>query len=184
MSSTRWAARDALLLSRSTLSDTLSVYSSSFSSLFSSRLADAPSDNTLHSSLTLSTEICEHIIDILAEDLANSYPPKRNRVLSACALTCRSWYPRSRLHLYSTAHVDIRQIKTFVASLTLNPSNGHLVQHLNLRSIQNPKHQNGLVLIPAQLPDMLPNLQLVGTILSSHSQPHESTVLCLGYHDS
>lgn len=101
----------------------------------------------------------QYIIDILAQDLQGGFFFfSRNRALAACALTSRSWSPRSRLHLYSSAHVTTRQIKRFIESLTLNPSSGHLVRHLELCGNQEPAYQNELILVPVELPHKIPNV--------------------------
>lgn len=122
---------------------------------------------------TLSIEVCEHIIDILAQDLG--YCEGDQETLVACALTCRSWYPRSRLRLYSSVHLDTRQIKAFIASVTSKPSNGRFVRHLELYGISTkPEDQADLILVPVQLPDRLPNLIHISFYRIKFSVPHSS----------
>lgn len=121
---------------------------------------------------TLSVEVCEHIIDIVAQTLHWS---ERRRILSACALITRSWYPRSRLHLYSSVYLNTYQIKVFIASVTLNPSNGRLVRQLDLQGTNGkPKDQNDLILVPVQLPDRLPNLVHISFNYINFAIPHSS----------
>lgn len=121
-----------------------------------SRSSSSTPSHTMPKPTTLSIELCEHIIDILTQDID---PHDRRQTLAACALTCRSWVRRSRLHLYSLGFVDTRQIKAFIASVTLNPSNGRFVRHLYLRGNDNrPEDQIDLILVPVQLPHKLPNL--------------------------
>lgn len=105
---------------------------------------------------TLSTEIWEHIIDILSQTLGWD---GRKQALFACGLTCRSWYPRSCLHLYSSVYLRTLKIKAFITSVTLNPSNGCLVRHLDLQGTYGKlEHQTDLILVSVLLLDRLPNL--------------------------
>lgn len=50
----------------------------------------------------LPTELCEHIIDwVAARYDPDDWNWKIQRTLSACALVCRAWLHRARMHLYS-----------------------------------------------------------------------------------
>lgn len=113
-------------------------------------------NHTMSKPTTLSVEVWEHIIDIVSQTFLQF---SRRQTLSACALTCRSWVPRSRLHLYSSVFLDTDQIKAFIVSMALNPSNGRFVRRLVLRgTYDRPKRQADLILVPVRLPDRLPNL--------------------------
>lgn len=136
------------------------------------------------SSLTLATEICEQIVDILSQDMAKYNSSFRNRTLSACALTSPSWLPRSRLHLYSSVYLDTHQIKSFIASLTLYPSNGRLVRYLELLNNGNGSDLIR-VLVLIQLPHSLrlPNLVHISFFRIDFSVPRSSFFAYLrGFH--
>lgn len=61
---------------------------------------------------TLPTEVCERMIDHVAEHAPNPFidclykTAKALMTLRACALTCRAWRPRSQLHLFQILRVD------------------------------------------------------------------------------
>ncbi|KAI0078092.1 hypothetical protein K474DRAFT_1660938 [Panus rudis PR-1116 ss-1] len=77
---------------------------------------------TSPSQYDLPPEIHDEIIDNLHAGLPVSNRTtyqSRMRTLMACALTCRSWYPRSQRYLYKTTLHDLPQLRTFVRTLTL-----------------------------------------------------------------
>ncbi|KAK7677178.1 hypothetical protein QCA50_019887 [Cerrena zonata] len=80
----------------------------------------------------LPLELCEHVIDTLAEGL-----PDTKRDLSACALTCRTWLPRTRRHAFREITLRNKNRLRAVASLRSNPSLGLLVRKCTL-ALEDP----------------------------------------------
>ena len=118
---------------------------------------------SLKSSSVFPVEIYETIIDIVGLDraLAISFPQSdyQHTTLRACCLTCRSWLPRARYHLYTTVLLNMGMIPTFVSSLSANPANGLLVKKLYV--VDHWKYRSALSLIPLQFPQRLVNLEHV-----------------------
>ena len=98
----------------------------------------------------LCTEICEHIMDYVRESSPwwnreehyfptlpgkVSISPKDvqtcMRTFSACSLTCSSWLPRARVHLYRIVTLrDTRDVEIFVRTITGTPHLADLVREL------------------------------------------------------
>ena len=66
---------------------------------------------TTRRTVTLPTEICERIIDIIGQPVIHAdydfwRHPDVSRTLHACTLTCRAWKYRAQLHLFRALRVD------------------------------------------------------------------------------
>ncbi|KAH8091782.1 hypothetical protein BXZ70DRAFT_952099 [Cristinia sonorae] len=114
-------------------------------------------------------EIWEHIIDFVNTISTRRFDPVRCRTLASCCLTSRSWLPRSRLHLYHSVSLYLtpqyQNHSSFLRGLSLNPTNGPLVQWLMVKTedpnVLESSAGSGLSLIALQLPHRLPNLQFL-----------------------
>lgn len=82
--------------------------------------------------VTLPLEVCENVIDKLAEGL-----PYAKHHLSACALTCRTWLPRIRKHYFETMVLRNKNYINAKAILRKNPGLGFLVRRCDLE-LQDP----------------------------------------------
>lgn len=112
------------------------------------------------------TEIYERIIDFVASKRSSQY------ILTACSLTCRSWFPRSRLHLYSWVALSSRSgLGKFVYSLEVNPSNGILVRKLQ---IDGESSQEWVSALPLTLASRLKKLSKLTLMNIDVSQLHSS----------
>lgn len=80
---------------------------------------------------TLPTEICERIIDAIA-DLPIPLL-EREQPLIACALVCRSWVPRARVHLYTNVLLESdTQTRKLLHTLSRSPNFGRFAETLTL----------------------------------------------------
>lgn len=105
-------------------------------------------------------EVCEKVLGALSGRLGDY------RTLSACALVCRAWVPRSRISLYQ--HVELYSAKeasrfttTICSSSTNNCSSalGQLVYSLHIGSFRRDREFNGWIYKAFQvLPPLLTNL--------------------------
>lgn len=88
-------------------------------------------------SFQLPIEVCERVIDFVNASFVgfNHETDKyRRATLLACALTCRSWRPRSQLHLYRFVILDDRlQLYSWMDSLLHNPELGTYIRDLAIR---------------------------------------------------
>lgn len=78
---------------------------------------------------SLPVEVWERIIDFCAHA---AYLNNDRHMLHACILTCRSWVPTGRYHLYS--YVDLRteeNFHRFLDTITSNPELGTFVRYLS-----------------------------------------------------
>lgn len=78
-------------------------------------------DSMLHS---FPHELSDRVIDFLHDD---------RLTLSACALTCRSWLPTARYHLWSHTCVLRWRLSSFLTLLDASPSLGPFITTLELR---------------------------------------------------
>lgn len=70
----------------------------------------------------LPTEVCERIIDFIRDDEPVGSKVSRD-TLCACALVCRSWTPRSQLHLFVCVELSSTlQAQSFLDVLARSPS--------------------------------------------------------------
>lgn len=76
----------------------------------SSRATASTSSQPIDNRYWLPVEIWERIIDTVADD--NLGPHGRD--LLACCLTCRSWVPRSRFHIFTSVNIRTRSHLTSV----------------------------------------------------------------------
>lgn len=78
----------------------------------------------------LPLEVHERIIDFCAHD---SFVDADIRTLHACALTCRGWVPRSRLHLYRYIRLPTeRAFRHFLSTIRATPELGSFMCGLDL----------------------------------------------------
>lgn len=84
----------------------------------------------------LPLEVCEKVIesiDVSPDGIPIFYYLERQHALASCALVCRSWVPKSRLHLFNRIRLDGRQQSTrFMDSLLRSPWLGEYVQELSI----------------------------------------------------
>ncbi|KAH8093197.1 hypothetical protein BXZ70DRAFT_909186 [Cristinia sonorae] len=81
----------------------------------------------------LPVELWETIIDFCAYEARRA---SNMRLLHACALTCRAWLQRSRLHLYATIHLQNEdQLQHFLSLVRSNPEAGTFVRELNVGTL-------------------------------------------------
>ena len=117
----------------------------------------------------LPLELCDFIIDIIAADrpriarslgdsCADSDDLCCQATLHACSLTCRTWVPRSRRHLYSHVFIPQDKISVLHEALAMCPSNGVAVQHLHVFRGGNECDKHELTFLLRLLPARLPNL--------------------------
>ena len=84
----------------------------------------------------LPPEVCDAIISFVNEDAYSHgeayrrYPTATG--LYSCALVCRSWVTRARIHLFRIVIIDNRSASNFVASVTTHPPHGSYVQRVEL----------------------------------------------------
>ena len=115
----------------------------------------------------LPTEICERIIDFVAEENPHEFDvtiwnKDVYATLLACTLTCRAWVPRTRRHLFrflgaKTTPNDSRGLNALHDLLTQQV---HLQQYVDALSL----HSHGdatrsIHLLPLKTPRLLPRLQ-------------------------
>lgn len=97
-------------------------------------------------------ELSDHIIDFLHDD---------RRALKACSLTCRTWYPTSRYHLYRKVHLNsLEGCQTFIQILQSSPYLGQFARYLNLCNIapHAPKYPGNASELASLWPRILPAL--------------------------
>ncbi|KAJ3484195.1 hypothetical protein NLI96_g5801 [Meripilus lineatus] len=80
----------------------------------------------------LPLEICEEIISCL-----HPYDDEDQKTLSACALVCQSWFPKSRALLYQSPNVKGKGIHKFVDTIGNCPDRGANIEELSLSSSYN-----------------------------------------------
>lgn len=95
-------------------------------------------------------EIWEHIIDLVPDDTCTYW--FQRRTLRACALTCRSWYPRSCIRLYRSARLAGDE-RTKEFAIFVRKVQSHLalrVRHIgnHTGSIRLPEHPTAHHLVP------------------------------------
>ena len=112
---------------------------------------------------TIPTEVCERIIDALA-DLC-PMGTWRYKPLVACMQVCHDWVPRSRVHLFEYVHLLTElQIQSFLYAVSSSCSPGKHVKilELNGRYIDKESSHGGMKWIYKalhHLPKYLTNLQ-------------------------
>ncbi|KAI1785428.1 hypothetical protein LXA43DRAFT_847041, partial [Ganoderma leucocontextum] len=97
-------------------------------------------------------EVQEHVIDRSAVDVLT---------LRNCALTCRVWLPRSRLHLFSTIRISTQEdIYSFCDLLDAEPDRRMMVRSITMVANVCEKRSSCLLeTFPVQLLSRLPNLR-------------------------
>ncbi|KAH8077894.1 hypothetical protein BXZ70DRAFT_693068 [Cristinia sonorae] len=84
----------------------------------------------MQQSTRLPVEIWERIIDFCAHD---SEVDLDSQSLYACALTCRDWLLRSRMHLYDVVNLlTADHFQRFLTVIRSNPTSGTFVRELSL----------------------------------------------------
>lgn len=68
-------------------------------------------------------ELCDQIIDCLRDD---------KTALRTCGITCRSWLPRARHHLFSRAAIDWTNCDTFKDLLLSSNNIGHHIRTIEI----------------------------------------------------
>lgn len=102
-------------------------------------------------------EVCEKVID----EVGNlRYTWVYYRTLTACALVCRSWVPRSRIRLFQKVDLNSRgRASKFLAVLSTAPEFGQLVQTLDIICDEKESGGNGWIYdVLRVLPPLLTNL--------------------------
>ncbi|TBU59968.1 hypothetical protein BD310DRAFT_354772 [Dichomitus squalens] len=123
----------------------------------------------------LPVERCEQIVDLCNfphREFVNkpaTRRPSTYATLRACALTCKAWYPRSRLNLLRIVELSTeRQVDLLIRTLTAQPFLADLV--IELEHYRPPGSLNNYVpLSRSPLPQILQNCRsLVFPLLKSH----------------
>ena len=86
-------------------------------------------------SLYVPTELCELVIDLIAEEPAIILSElKQNRsTLTQCALVCRTWRPRAQYWLFRRVQIyDVPSLHRFAEILDASPTIGHNVREAAL----------------------------------------------------
>lgn len=124
-------------------------------------------EDPLRRPLALPTEVCERIIDFVAEE----YPHDTRRdimwregvfeALQACALTCRAWTPRSRVHLFRFLGVNCsrnndKSLENFYTLLDMHKPLQPYAEALLVKS--GDGHTNTIHTLPLRLPCILSRL--------------------------
>lgn len=80
----------------------------------------------METALSIPPELHDQTIDHLCDDKS---------ALRSCALVCRSWLPRSRLHLFQSVRLTgvWKEAEEFSAHLTTHPTLGRYVRRLEVR---------------------------------------------------
>ncbi|CCM00146.1 uncharacterized protein FIBRA_02173 [Fibroporia radiculosa] len=119
-------------------------------------------------------EICERIIDHLDPTSRNV----ANRLaLLACALTCRRWYPRSRVILLEEVDIGSMTVLVgFARMVTAKPSFGDYVRSIHIsndlaKSEKWPGSRNPLTSFPTMLARKLTNLNTLHLCCMPHWDP-------------
>ncbi|THH30582.1 hypothetical protein EUX98_g3604 [Antrodiella citrinella] len=122
-------------------------------------------------------EVCEQIIDYCWGTKPWRYDD--HATLWACALTCRSWYPRSHTLLYRNIVLTSGEsLDRLTLSLFARQENGRLVQQLRIRPKPGSKNMHTWVgIVPLRLFKMLTNMHTlslmhVSTYLIRSSEFH------------
>lgn len=86
----------------------------------------------------LPIDICEEIIDACGQE---NFIRSRYLILSACALTCKGWHPRSRYNLFQRVRFrHPNQIIRFLESITTQPFLADLVVELHVTPAEAHRH--------------------------------------------
>lgn len=84
----------------------------------------------------LPPEVCEVIISFVDKDTNHYSHPRRleesTKTLSSCALVCRSWITKARIHLFRSVAVDNTSASKFAAVITTSRTLGSYVQRVVL----------------------------------------------------
>ncbi|OCH89642.1 hypothetical protein OBBRIDRAFT_732315, partial [Obba rivulosa] len=72
-----------------------------------------------------SSILAPELIDIILDFLYDDYATLKN-----CILTCTSWIPTCRLHLFDTVHLTEKTLKLFWTLLQTSPHLGPYVKFL------------------------------------------------------
>lgn len=104
-------------------------------------------------------ELCDQIIDCLSDDQGT---------LRACGITCRSWLPRARHHLFKRAAIDWMNCDSFTEVLQSSDGIGHHIRTIEIEGalgVFSMDRQHSAALsawlhsIPEDLPAKLINVQ-------------------------
>lgn len=115
-------------------------------------MVDNIEDSTPHFQYpTLPTEVEENAIDYCADDIAT---------LRRCALTCRDWLPRSRIHLFSAIRLSTREdIHSLCDFLDAHPARRTLICSIIMApTVSETRPAFLLETFPVQLLSRLPKL--------------------------
>ncbi|KIP01589.1 hypothetical protein PHLGIDRAFT_345496 [Phlebiopsis gigantea 11061_1 CR5-6] len=135
-----------------------------------------------HPVRTLPTEICERIIDFVAEEVQyaariSMWEDEVFNTLQACALTCRAWTPRSQLHLFRFLGVDCsyktkHPLADFYEFMDRHKPLQAYVEALLARA--DDYKMSAMHILPIRMPRLLPqlaHLQLIKGVLYVPSGP-------------
>ncbi|KAH8085959.1 hypothetical protein BXZ70DRAFT_555468 [Cristinia sonorae] len=109
----------------------------------------------------LPVEVCENIIEFCWGSTPWRYDD--HATLYACALTCRSWYPRSQSLLYRNVLVSSpRALSRLISSLRFRPANGRFILHIRIQSdLEKERNNSWIGLIPLRLMPLAKNIMTV-----------------------
>ena len=103
--------------------------------------------------LRLPVELCETVIDFVAGS-------GDVKTLCACALTCHSWAPRSRLYLYKSITLrTLSDLDAVVSRLKFAPALWSRIKTLVIDVRGDPAHQRWAFAVPMRLAPMIRNLE-------------------------
>lgn len=85
-------------------------------------------------------EVCEQIIEFtdvpLLGDYGWEFKDNRRKTLYSCALVCRDWVPKSRIHLFRSVRLfDKYSATRFISTILTNPGFGQYVRRLEIRGL-------------------------------------------------
>lgn len=124
-------------------------------------------------SAKLPTEICEAIIGFVDEDvyfLQRPYRlPETKKALYSCALVCRSWITRARIHLFRIVTIDSRSVSNIMTVVLTSPTHGSYVQRVDLSGHDQPldpqtnipRHDGWIYDFFKKVVPLLPNLTFI-----------------------
>jgi len=113
----------------------------------------------------LPLEICELVIDVVANfwDHLDFLSQPRRTTLRSCTLTCRSWLPRCRYHLFYTSDLlqNAEHLSCYVRMLRAHPDLTSLVRRLRISGSFDDGKAHWINALPIYLSPLLANLNHV-----------------------
>ena len=120
---------------------------------------------TIMTSQTLPTEVCERIIDFVAdrgEGADELWLARVFATLQACSLTCRAWVSRTRFHLFRIVGVGghEKSLATFALFMDENPALHDFVDTFVMHG-DSESPVTELHLLPLKIPQLIPKTRSI-----------------------